>query len=207
MRKLEKKILHSVIAGKKELIAWDYDERLWKKLHFISGDILNKHNIPVQELKAPWPHISAALIDAPITRDEREKFKLAAGVIKPKFVFKQFDILVGLNTPFDYFSVEFKTPPEFEKFLHFAQDICGKERVTEYKEHRPHLSLWMFKHEHNDAVKALFPEIERASKRYLQPYTPTKLSIWEDFEIAELETIGFLKRIAMRYKVVHRTAV
>lgn len=202
MKKLENYLLHAVIAGKKELVAWDYDERLWKKLHFLSGDIFKKHGIPVQELKAPWPHISAALVDAPLTRDEREKLKMGAKVIKPKFEFKQFDILVGLNTPFDYFSVEFKTPPEFERFLHFAQGVCGTERVTEYKEHRPHLSLWMFKQEHSEAVKALFPEIQKDVRRYLQPFTPVKLSIWEDFEIAEIESIGFLRRVKMKYRIV-----
>lgn len=201
MKKLKKNILVGENIKKKELVAWDYDERLWKKLHFISGDILKKHGIPVQELKAPWPHISAALIDAPITRDEREKLKMAAGIIKPKFEFKQFDILKGLNTPFDYFSVEFKTPPEFKKFLQFAQEVCGQDRVTEYKEHRPHLSLWMFKQEHSDAVKKLFPEIEKESKKYLQSFIPVKLSIWENFEIAEIETIGFYQRVTEQYQI------
>lgn len=203
------RLQHSVIADKKVLVAWDYDERLYKKLHFLSGDVLKKHKIPVMELKSPWPHISAAMVAAPMSTEEREKFKLAAGVIKPKFVFKDFEILVGQQTPYDYLSVEFQLPKEFEQFLKFAQDICGVDRVVTYAENKPHLSLWMLERKNHDAVKAVLPEIYQATKSWLRPFTPTKVSIWDDFEISEIESIGTLqigfswrRMIKEKYKIV-----
>lgn len=189
MRKLETNLQRTVIADKKTLIAWDYDERLYKKLHFITGAIFKKYGIQHAELKSPWPHISAALISAPLSRDERDKFKMA-GRIKPKFVFKKFDILLGKETPFDYFSVEFHNPPEFDKFLKFAQELCGEDRVVKYEENRPHLSLWALKKGDHTDIEKILPEIQQEVKKYLQPFTPIKLSIWEDFEISEIETIG-----------------
>jgi len=213
MKKLRVSLQQAVIATKKSLVAWDYDERLYKKLHFISGAIFKKHGIAHVELKAPWPHISAALVTA-LTREEREKFKMAGGIIKPKFVFKKFDILRGLETPFDYFSVEFNNPPEFDKFLKFAQEICGEDRVVKYKESRPHLSLWALKKGEHDAVEKLMPEIQQEAKRYLQPFTPNKMSIWDDFEISEIESIGgvgvtvdhtWIGRVRSRYQVTSRS--
>jgi len=190
MIKLKLNLQHAVIADKKTLVAWDYDERLYKKLHFISGAIFKKHGIAHTELKAPWPHISAALVAAPLSRDERDKFKMAGGIIKPKFVFKKFDILLGQETPFDYFSIEFNNPPEFDKFLKFAQDICGEDRVVKYETNRPHLSLWALKKGDHADIEKILPEIMQEAKKYLQPFTPTKLSIWDDFEISEIEAIG-----------------
>ena len=211
MEKLKLNLQHSVIADKKTLVAWDYDERLYKKLHFISGAIFKKHGIAHVELKAPWPHISAALVAAPLSRDEREKFKLAGGIIKPKFVFKKFDILIGQETPFDYFSIEFSNPPEFDKFLKFAQDICGEDRVVKYKENRPHLSLWALKKGDHADVEKVMAEIQHEAKKYLQPFTPNKMSIWDDFEISEIESIGgvglmidytWIGRVRSRYEMV-----
>ena len=210
MKKLNKKMQHAVIANKKTLVAWDYDERLYKKIHFISGDIFKKHGIAHVELKAPWPHISAALV-VDITRDEREKFKMAGGIIKPKFTFKKFDILLGQETPFDYFSVEFNNPPEFDKFLKFAHDICGEDRVVKYEKTRPHLSLWALKKGDHADIEKVLPEIMQEAKKYLQPFTPNKMSIWDDFEISEIETIGgvgvtvehtWRGRIKSKYEIV-----
>ena len=170
-------------------------------MHFITGALLKKHGITHYELKAPWPHISAALIHSPLTREEREKFKLAAGVIKPKFVFKQFDILKGKETPFDYLSLEFSLSVEFEKFHAFAQDLCGEDRVVKYEEHRPHLSLWALPKEDHDDIEKLFPLFTKEAKKYLQPVTPVKISIWDDFEISEIETIAWTNQVKSKYRI------
>ena len=65
------------------LAAWDYDERLYKKIHFISKPIFEKYDVQPQEMKSEWPHISSALVEDP-TPEERNKIKLAAGIMCPK---------------------------------------------------------------------------------------------------------------------------
>lgn len=198
-----------IIAGKKyTLAAWDYDERLWKKIHFLSKPILEKHGIEPKEMKAPWPHISAALIQEPVTKDEREKLKLAAPIVKPVFKFKQLAMFEGQKDyGVDYLSVEFDVPEQFLKFLKFAEDVCGVDRVMHHAEHRPHVSVWAIKKEQKEAAEKALPEIKEAVKRYLQPFKPTKLSIWDNFEISEIESIGCVLRNASFSEKVKRKYV
>jgi hypothetical protein len=211
MRKLEKKV---VTAGKeKTLVAWDYDERHYKKLHFLSKEVFDKHGVKVKELQSEWPHISAVYIFAPVTQEERDKLALAADPFKPTFKYKQFALFKGVTAYF--FSIEYHVPSQFGEFMDFAGDICGKERIQRYSEDRPHVSLWeLSEQEAAKVTKGMLAEIELKSKHYLNPFTPTKLSFWDDFQITRIEQLSskpksnfklaasFKKRVVQAYKVV-----
>jgi hypothetical protein len=208
MRKLEINFITSGNESEKSvLVAWDFDERLYKKIHFIAQAVLKNHNLKPVEMKSPWPHISAAYIKGVLTPDERHKFVLAANAIKPKFKFKQFDILSGKD--FDYLVLEFFVPAEFKKFEEFAEDVCGKERISKYAETRPHVSIWAVEKKDTPEFKKILPEIKEETKKYLWPFVPVKVSFWVDFEIDEIASIAFLMqepswyvRVKSKYELV-----
>ena len=208
MRKLDINFITSGNDSEKSvLVAWDFDERLYKKIHFIAQAVFKKHDLKPVEMKSPWPHISAAYIKGVLTPDERHKFVLAANAIKPKFKFKQFDILSGKD--FDYLVLEFFVPVEFKKFEDFAEDICGKERISKYAETRPHVSIWAVEKKDTSEFKKILPEIKEETKKYLWSFVPTKVSFWVDFEIDEIASIAFLMqepswyaRVKSKYELV-----
>lgn len=207
MKKLEGKyITLGNDSGKPVLIAWDFDERLYKKIHFISQDVLKKHNLKPLEMKSPWPHISAVYIKRSLTTEERHKVTLAAGVIKPKFTIKQFDVLTGKD--FDYLVLEFNVPAEYKRFEEFAEDLCGKDQISKYEETRPHVSIWAVDKKDTQEFKRVLPEIVKETKKYLWSFVPSKVSFWVDFEIDEIASLGrvqaqsWLQQVHARYRVI-----
>lgn len=201
MKKLKLKMQHKVIAGESTLAAWDYDERLFKKINILSGEILKKNGItpaPVEVSHIKWSHISGALVVG-MTPHERERIKLAASALKPTFKVKELSILKG--TKIDYLTVELDVPTNFLKFFDFVVWLCGKERVKFYGEHKPHVSIWGIQRADSAKVQELIPEITTKVKRYLQPFTPSKLSFWDDFEISEIETLGFVQKVQAKYQI------
>ena len=185
--------LNLITAGKdKTLIAWDFDARLFKKLAFLSKPIFEKHGVKIKPPAAEWPHISAVYVLAPDMNDqERDKFALVADVVKPKFIFKQLAMFVGATS--DFFSVEYKVPDQFQKFMTFAEEVCGKERVQRFKEDRPHVSIWeLSKEEAKKVTPEVLAEIKEAVWKYLQPFIPSRLSFWDDFQISKIEQLSTL---------------
>jgi hypothetical protein len=218
MLKLKKKIQDVVIAGKDTtLIAWDYDERLFKKLKFLSKPILEKNDIKTKELEAEWPHISAVYETTPdMTKEERDKFSLAADLVKPEFKYKDLAIFKGQKD--DFFAIEYDVPPQFEKFIKFAEDVCGKDRIKRwYKngkvEDRPHVSIWAInKQDTVKVTKEILDEIKQATKAYLRPFIPAKVSFWDDFEISRIEQLSsgtpgknFKSQVMSKYKILIRS--
>lgn len=201
--KLKKKY---VSAGKdKTLVAWDFDERLYKKMAFISKDIFKNHNIKVTLPRSEWPHLSAVYVLADLSQKERDQFSMAADMFKPEFKFKQFALFKGMTSYF--FCAEYHVPTQFTEFMKFAGDICGHDRIQRFSEDRPHVSLWeVANSDVHQITESVIAEIAAHTKPFQRPFIPEKVSFWDDFQITRIDQLSshfigksFKEKLAAKY--------
>jgi len=187
MRKLIR-ALYRVIAGEFTLVAWEFDQRSFKKANMLIKQILTKNGINSFYPKAEWPHISVALVQKP-TREERNKIKLAAPVYKENYTITGVEILPGTENV-DYITFQLKVPKAHKEFFQFLIDVLGDDRVQKprsYPEFKPHASIITFEKKDLSKVEELLPLIKKTITRYFTVYKPDNILFWDDFEISEIE--------------------
>jgi len=202
MRKTLIKALRRVLAADvKEytLLAWGFDERLWKQAYHIGKQTIDKASI--KEIKSrddfgipavAWPHISAALVAGVIPRPVLHKMELAAEALAPTMEIDGVEILPGRDGSF--LTLKFKSNYQFDAFFEFAVETFGRDKVGDYRSlynprHKPHASLLAVAHEDAARLESLVPEIIKglSSKGLMhRPVKAEKLLAMEKFDVSKV---------------------
>lgn len=134
--------LYKIIAQETRLVAWDFPPRTYKKAFIELKNHLKKHNIPISEPKADWPHFSVVEIPKP-NSDQEEKIKLVSPVFPSKVKTIKLDIFKGWTTPYTYivWKLDVYDFNKFKKYIEVIKDIMGMETEKESREKIPHVSI------------------------------------------------------------------
>lgn len=181
---------YQIVAGT-DVIAWDFPQRLWRKMKADMAAALKKLDVEPQVLKANEPHVSVSYVIDP-TQEEIEKIKLAAPIYQANMKCTGLDVLQGqAQYGVDYLVVKFEVDSNYMKFMKFIDDLVGVERVKKFQEFKPHCSIACFKKDDAEKVKQGLPELEKAAKRLMWKIVPETFSVWRDFKKAEQESARF----------------
>lgn len=173
---------------KRNLVAWDFPSRVFKKSYEDIGQVLKEHGIEYQRPPSEWGHISIGLVK-PLTKSQKQDILKAAPVFKSSVSVKGVIVLPGQE--FTFVGLEIKVGEEYLKFYEFLVDLLGEENVNKppsYPYFKPHVSVLTTSKEDFEKVNALTPEMEAAIKRYTTSFTPKQIQVWgDDFKISEIE--------------------
>jgi hypothetical protein len=201
-RKIITVLKRLVLAEPTTLLAWAFDERLWKLAYKVSIQIIRKSSIKESKDRdfsatpaVAWPHISAALITGKIKPEDFHKMELASELYAPKMEISGIEILPGRVD--DYLSLKLKGNYNFDKFFDFAIELFGKERVKDYRtslspEHKPHASILAVSKEDSQKLEPLLGEITKALKSASllgRKIKADRLLTFENFEISKVHFI------------------
>ena len=163
-----------------DLVSYAFPERQYKEITKEIKEILKSNNI--QGLPVEWPHISIAVIDEKLPKEDIEEIKLKLKK-KPTYRIKDLEIFEGARTPFSYLVLELDVPQEHMIAYRWLSSLYD---VYKYKEVKPHVSLIKVDKKDSEKLKELKPQIEERVQKHLYPFEPSNVMIWSDFNVTDV---------------------
>jgi len=189
-------------SNNKTLLAWSFDERLWKIAYKIAKSAIDEAGIKeINGRDGPdtpavtWPHISAALVDSDISAQDLHKMEMASEVYAPVLEIVDVEVLPGQKGGF--LALELKSNYNYDKFFDFAVEIFGRGNVNDWRSlhsprHKPHVSILQVAKNDIPALEELIPSIKddlKSAKIIGRKAKADKLLTFKKFEVSNIHII------------------
>lgn len=177
--------LYKIIANVKEVIAWDFPPRQYKKATESLLSELEKNGIPGEQTVADWPHFTLAYVP-PMNKEQQQKIKLLAPLYSTRVKTKGLTLLVGEKFPKVYIGWDLEFD-DVKKVKALIEDINEITDTTQKFSFKPHVSLVMVDKKYHSDILEIWDKLEDSVKRHKTAYKPEQLQLWSNMSIYDIE--------------------